>query len=88
MEFKDLEFIQIKKNVLKFIYSENATKFCEISTLLLSAVLTDKSKVKIFQNSNSKQYLFNNQWQQQHVRIMDITNWKNPPSNGVSTYFF
>ena len=35
---------------LKFIYSENATKFCEIFTLLLSYVLPVKSKVKILQN--------------------------------------
>ena len=34
----------------KFIYSEKATKFCEISTLLLSTVHTDKSKVEISQN--------------------------------------
>ena len=35
---------------LKFIYSEKATKFCKISSLLLSTVLTDKSKVEILQN--------------------------------------
>ena len=35
---------------LKFIYSEKATKFCEISTSLLSTVHTDKSKVEISQN--------------------------------------
>ena len=35
---------------LKFIYSEKATKFCEIFTLLLTTVHTDKSKVKILQN--------------------------------------
>ena len=35
---------------LKFIYPEKATKFCEISTLLLSTVHTDKSKVEISQN--------------------------------------
>ena len=39
-----------KKCVLKFIYSEKATKFCEISTLLLSVCTVDKSKVKISQN--------------------------------------
>ena len=32
---------------LKFIYSEKATKFCEISTLLLSYVVPVKSKVEI-----------------------------------------
>ena len=36
--------------VIKFIYSEKATKFCEISTLLLSYVVPVKSKVEISQN--------------------------------------
>ena len=36
--------------VLKFIYSEKATKSCEISTLLLSVCTVDKSKVEISQN--------------------------------------
>ena len=35
--------------MIKFVYSEKATKFCEIFTLLLSTVHTDKSKVKISQ---------------------------------------
>ena len=36
--------------VIKFIYSEKATKFCEISTLILSYVVQVKSKVEISQN--------------------------------------
>ena len=36
--------------MLKFIYSEKAKKFCEISTLLLSVCTVDKSKVEISQN--------------------------------------
>ena len=36
--------------MVKFIYSEKATKFCEISTLLLSYVVPVKSKVEISQN--------------------------------------
>ena len=36
---------------LKFIYSEKATKFCEIFALLLTGTTQDKSKVKISQNS-------------------------------------
>ena len=36
--------------LLKFIYSEKATKFCEIFTFLLSYVVPVKSKVKILQN--------------------------------------
>ena len=34
---------------LKFIYSEKATKFCEIFTLLLTGTTQDKSKVQISQ---------------------------------------
>ena len=36
--------------LLKFIYSEKATKFCKISTLLLSYVVPVKSQVEISQN--------------------------------------
>ena len=35
---------------LKFIYSEKATKFCEISTLLLTVCTVVKSNVEISQN--------------------------------------
>ena len=35
---------------LKFIYSEKATKFCEISTVDLSYVVMVKSTVEILQN--------------------------------------
>ena len=38
------------RNELKFIYSEKATKFCAIFTLLLSYVVPVKSKLKILQN--------------------------------------
>ena len=43
-------FSQILPQQLKFIYSEKATKFCEIFTFLLSLYTVDKSKVKISQN--------------------------------------
>ena len=36
--------------MVKLVYSEKARKFCEISTLLLSTVHTDISKVEISQN--------------------------------------
>ena len=43
-----LDFFSIK---LKFIYSEKATKFCEIFTLLLTiCMMMIESKVKISQN--------------------------------------
>ena len=37
-------------NKVKFIYSEKATKFCEISTVDLSHVVTFKSLLEILQN--------------------------------------
>ena len=40
---------QKSQNLLKYIYSEKATKFCEIFPLLLTAVHTVKSKGKISQ---------------------------------------
>ena len=36
--------------MLKFIYFEKVTKFCETFTLLLTGTTQDKSKVKISQN--------------------------------------
>ena len=36
-----------KSQTLKFVYTEKATKLCEITTLLWSTVHTDKSKVEI-----------------------------------------
>ena len=36
--------------MIKFIYSEKASKFCEISTLFLTIVHTVKIKVEILQN--------------------------------------
>ena len=36
--------------IVKFIYSEKATRFCEIFTLLLTTVHTVKSKLEILQN--------------------------------------
>ena len=44
------EFENSWPHKLKFIYSEKATKFCEIFTLLLSYVVQVKNKVKISQS--------------------------------------
>ena len=40
----------ISLNFLKFIYSEKATKLCEIFTLLLAVCTVVRSKVKMLQN--------------------------------------
>ena len=45
-----MNFLSWNFSLLKFIYSEKATKFCKIFTLLLSYVVPVKSKVKISQN--------------------------------------
>ena len=44
------QFFLVGKTLLKFIYSEMATKFCEIFPLILTTVHTVKSKWKISQN--------------------------------------
>ena len=44
------EFIVDGLRVVKFIYSEKATKFCEISTVDLSYVVLVKFTVEILQN--------------------------------------
>ena len=46
----EIETRSYTANVLKFIYSEMATKFCKISIVDLSYVLTVKSMVDISQN--------------------------------------
>ena len=45
----DQILLNIDQHTLKFIYSEKATKCCEISTLLLTGTIQDKSKVEILQ---------------------------------------
>ena len=50
MFFKGLTSLPQIMRKLKFIYSVKATKFCEISTLLLSYVVPVKSKVEMSQN--------------------------------------
>ena len=42
--------IDVVEEQVKFIYSEKATKFCEISTVDLSYVVPVKSTVEISQN--------------------------------------
>ena len=49
-KFKHDNRLLISHTILKFIYSKKATKFCEISTLLLSVLTVDKSKAEISQN--------------------------------------
>ena len=47
---QNLSEIALKNFLLKFVYSEKVTEFCEIFPLLLTAVRTVKSKGKILQN--------------------------------------
>ena len=52
MAISDGKIVWWKENnpIVKFKYSEKATKFCEIFTLLLTIIHTVKSKAKISQN--------------------------------------
>ena len=49
------EILQVSK--VKFLNSEKAIKFCEISILLLSYVVPVKNKVEIFQNFVASEYM-------------------------------
>ena len=49
-EFEDIVVDVSSTKVMKFIYSEKATKFCKIIILLLTTVHIVKSKVNISQN--------------------------------------
>ena len=46
----DSQFIFKTEATLKFIYSEKATRFCEISTVDLTGTTYDKSTMEILQN--------------------------------------
>ena len=66
-----LHFAKIS-SIAKFIYSEKATKFCEIFTLLLTTVHTVKSKVKISQNFVAFSEYMNFKWAvwaEQHAQV-------------------
>ena len=74
-----------KARYIKFvIYSEKATKFWEISTLLLSYVLLVKSKVEISQNfvTFSEYMNFNNCVQPKKIEsLFSLLHWKNNYNN-------
>ena len=63
--------VENEYNEVKFIHSDKATKFCKISTLLLSYVVPVKSKVEMLQNvvAFSEYMNFKNQYE------YDSTNW-------------
>ena len=46
----EIKIDDIMHRMVKFIYSEKATKFCKIFNLLLPYVVLGKRKVKILQN--------------------------------------
>ena len=52
------QLLQYVPPILKFVYSEKATKFCEISILLLSTVHTDRSKVEVLQKILASQNIW------------------------------
>ena len=63
--------------MLKFIYSEKATKFCEIFTLLLTVCTVVKSKVKISQNCVAFSEYMNFKRVFKKISFQDFHNFKN-----------
>ena len=50
IDFENSNLKYLLRDILKFIYSEKATNFCEISSVDLSYVVTVKSTAEISQN--------------------------------------
>ena len=74
---------------LKFIYSEKATKFCEIFRLLLTSVHTVKSKGKISQNfvAFSEYMNFNCQRQINWEIFSNCCDFLRKPELQITIYF-
>ena len=80
MKVKIIEYSKLSKKDLKlqihltFIYSEKATQFCEIFTLLLFYVVPVKSKVKISQNfvAFSEYMNINDLWSQDFHQLQMV----------------
>ena len=62
--------------MIKFIYSEKATKCCEIFTLLLTGTAWDKSKVKILQNFVAFSEYMNFDVLKSHLHIIKNFFWE------------
>ena len=84
----------VRSYVAKFIYSEKATKFCEIFTLLLSYVVPVKSKVKISKNLGPSQNMWTLQensvrWQTKKTlwNLLTCTNSAGNNNDTSSTLF-
>ena len=73
IEIKVYKKMPLYDFILKFIYSEKATKFCKISTLLLTGTTEDKSKVDISQTfvAFSEYMNFNEKDTLQHFQIRE-----------------
>ena len=77
-------FYDLVSLLLKFIFSEKATKFCEISTVDLTITKEDKSEVEILQNfvafSEYMNFITCLLYQYAHVskkkRIMFVHRWR------------
>ena len=70
---------------VKFIYSEKATKFCKISTLLLTTVHTVKSKVEISQNFVAFSEYINFNMNQFPLTHLSEYLWNTRPFHGYIT---
>ena len=75
--FKRILTYTVLIDPVKFIYSEKATKFCKISTLLLSYVVPVKSKVEISKNFVAfSEYMDFNKPAQEGIGSQNISLWE------------
>ena len=73
----------IQRGLLKFIYSEKATNFCKIFTILLTACTVVKSKGKILQNFVAfSEYMNFNKLQPSYSTVVY------PVKNGIGVKFY
>ena len=60
------------QSLVKFIYSEEATKFCDIFPILSTTVHTVKNKGNILQNFVAFSEYMNFKKQQHHINIINL----------------
>ena len=82
-------FLKSRFHCIKFIYSEKATKFQEIFTLLLTTVHTVKSKVNISQNfvAFSEYMNFKKLFDQLKSNFFLVIKWAPVYSRDYATHF-
>ena len=75
-----------EKILVKLIFSDKTTKFCEIFTVLFSYAVPVKSKVKILKNSSTLSFIFSTYFHKEHTMLYVIAHLKLYNSVDVITH--